>query len=54
MSASLQRVRANLCRVISYVLRVAAMFFNVHLAFVLYALTPLFFVTPTHVLREQC
>jgi len=54
LSASLQRVRANLCRVISYVLRVAATFFNVHLAFVLYALTPLFFVTPTHVLREQC
>ena len=32
--------------VISYLLGVAATFFNVHLAFVLYALTPLFFITP--------
>jgi hypothetical protein len=32
--------------VISYFLGVAATLFNVHIAFVLYALTPLFFITP--------
>jgi len=34
--------------VVSYLLGVAATFFNVQIAFVLYALTPLFFITPAH------
>jgi hypothetical protein len=39
--------------VISYVLGVAATFFSVHFAFVLYALTPLFFFTQPQVAPEQ-
>jgi uncharacterized membrane protein len=35
--------------VISYLLGAAATWFNLHLAFILYALTPLFFITPPRV-----
>ena len=38
--------RKSLVGVISYSLGVAATLFNLHVAFVLYALTPLFFITP--------
>jgi len=38
--------RKSFAGVVSYLLGVAATLFNVHVAFVLYALTPLFFVTP--------
>ncbi len=38
--------RKSFVGVISYLLGVAATLFNVHIAFVLYALTPLFFITP--------
>ena len=39
-------VENKILDVVSYLLGVAADWFNVHAAFVLYALTPLFFVTP--------
>jgi len=38
--------RKSFAGVVSYLFGVAATLFNVHVAFVLYALTPLFFVTP--------
>ncbi len=38
--------RKSFVGVISYLLGVAATLFNVHIAVVLYALTPLFFITP--------
>jgi uncharacterized membrane protein len=38
--------RKSFVGVISYLLGAAATLFNVHVAFVLYALTPLFFITP--------
>ncbi len=39
-------MRKSFVGVISYLLGVAATLFNVHIAVVLYALTPLFFITP--------
>src|SRR6266581_2047817 len=45
--------RKSFVGVISYLLGVAATFFNVHLAFVLYALTPLFFITPPQPRRSN-
>ncbi len=41
--------RKSLVGVVSYLLGVGATLFNVHVAFVLYALTPLFFITPPQV-----
>ncbi len=38
--------RKSFVGVVSYLLGAAATLFNVHVAFVLYALTPLFFITP--------
>ena len=38
--------RKSFVGVVSYLLGVAATFFDVRIAFVLYALTPLFFITP--------
>jgi len=38
--------RKSFAGVVSYLLGVAATLFNVHVAFLLYALTPLFFITP--------
>jgi hypothetical protein len=38
--------RKSFVGVISYLLGVAATWLNVHIAFILYALTPLFFITP--------
>src|SRR5207247_601472 len=45
--------RKSFVGVASYLLGVAATFFNVHLAFVLYALTPLFFITPPQPRRSN-
>ena len=43
--------RKSFVGVISYLLGVAATSLNVHFVFVLYALTPLFFITPPQVRR---
>ncbi len=40
--------RKSFAGVISYVLGAAAGWFDVHAAFVLYAITPLFFIAPPH------
>jgi multisubunit Na+/H+ antiporter MnhG subunit len=45
--------RKSFVGMISYVVGVAATFFSVHFAFVLYALTPLFFFTLTQVAPGQ-
>src|SRR5438552_18802681 len=45
--------RKSFVGVASYLLGVAATFFNMHLAFVLYALTPLFFITPPQPRRSN-
>jgi TMEM175 potassium channel family protein len=45
--------RKSFVGVISYLLGVAATLFNVHIAFVLYALTPLFFITPPQPRRHS-
>jgi hypothetical protein len=45
--------RSSFVGLISCVLGVAPTFFNVHLALVLYVLTPLFFITPPQVAPEQ-
>jgi len=39
--------------VISYLIGAAATFFDARVSFVLYALTPLIFITPPQVAREQ-
>lgn len=52
--ASVERVtRESFVGVISCVLGVVATFFNVHLAFMLYALPSLFLVTPPQSARER-
>jgi TMEM175 potassium channel family protein len=45
--------RKSFVGVVSYLLGVAATFVDIRVAFFLYAITPLFFITPPQVARKQ-